>query len=331
VSKPPIGITADVHLDEHSAFASDRDGFNSRLMDGHDVVVYMARAVKAAGGRTLIVSGDWFHNRKKITVNTLHVSDMALKACADIGVGVVVLAGNHDYSMDGQALSLDGRRFARVISKPGVVEIDGYRVGCIPWTDDPAVVRKVMAHKGMDFVIGHLGVDGSSVGPSGFEVRGHIKASDLVNRSKAPVFLGHYHKPQTVAKDAYYVGSPLQIDWGETGEDKRFCVFFGDKRVSWCSLASFPRFVKTDEKGLGKVRSQDFVVATVASDKAKAGVPERANVRVVVEKEVEKVPPRMRMPSDVMGQVEGYIKYRKPPVAEKVAERVARELLGESA
>lgn len=331
MARPPIGITADVHLDEHPAFATDRNGFNSRLMDGHDVVVHMARTVRDAGGKTLIVSGDWFHNRKKISVNTLHVSDMALRECRKMGVGIVALAGNHDYSLDGQALSLHGRLFSMVIPDSGVVTIDGYRIGCIPWTDDPATVRRVMAEKGMDFVIGHLGVDGSAVGPSGFEIRGRVTAKDLTNKAKTPVFLGHYHKPQDIPGcNACYVGSPLQIDWGEAGEKKRFALY-REGEVKWQPLDQFPRFVKADESTVGKTRKQDFVLATVKSEKAKRAIPERDNVRVVVERDVEKVPPRMRMPSGVKDQVTEYMKYSKPPCDPAVAERVAMELLGESA
>ena len=37
--------------------------------------------------------------------------------------------------------------------------------------------------------------------------------------------LGHIHKPQQVpGRDAYYVGSPLQLDYGEAGEEKSSIV-----------------------------------------------------------------------------------------------------------
>jgi DNA repair exonuclease SbcCD nuclease subunit len=46
------------------------------------------------------------------------------------------------------------------------------------------------------------------------------------------VLLGHYHKPQEVksgATTAMYVGSPVQLDWGEKGDEKRFLVVDSEK------------------------------------------------------------------------------------------------------
>jgi DNA repair exonuclease SbcCD nuclease subunit len=39
--------------------------------------------------------------------------------------------------------------------------------------------------------------------------------------------LGHYHKPQEIIREdisLYYVGSPIQLDWGEKNDEKRFLV-----------------------------------------------------------------------------------------------------------
>jgi hypothetical protein len=38
-------------------------------------------------------------------------------------------------------------------------------------------------------------------------------------------FLGHVHKPQEVAKNIHYVGSPFQQNFGESGEAKRVAIF----------------------------------------------------------------------------------------------------------
>jgi hypothetical protein len=53
-------------------------------------------------------------------------------------------------------------------------------------------------------------------------------------------FLGHVHKPQTVAPNVHYVGSPFQQNFGESGEAKRVAIFDTVKlTVKWVSLADY--------------------------------------------------------------------------------------------
>ncbi len=57
-----------------------------------------------------------------------------------------------------------------------------------------------------------------------------ISVSDLVGKYEL-VLIAHYHKPQEIIKDGfslYYVGSLIQLDWGEKGEEKRFLVVDSD-------------------------------------------------------------------------------------------------------
>jgi DNA repair exonuclease SbcCD nuclease subunit len=65
-------------------------------------------------------------------------------------------------------------------------------------------------------------------------------------------FLGHIHKPQTVVKNVYYVGSPFQQHWGEAGENKRLAIFDTDTHaVTWVPMDTygFPYYytVTTDD------------------------------------------------------------------------------------
>lgn len=52
--------------------------------------------------------------------------------------------------------------------------------------------------------------------------------------------LGHVHKPQTVGRNAHYVGSPFQQDFGEAGEDKRVAIVDTTAfTVTWLPLTGF--------------------------------------------------------------------------------------------
>ena len=73
----------------------------------------------------------------------------------------------------------------------------------------------------------HLHVSGAHL--SGSERLVHVSETYAAESSGLPVVsysaLGHIHKPQRVpGRDAFYVGSPMQLDYGEAGERKSSIV-----------------------------------------------------------------------------------------------------------
>ena len=91
-------------------------------------------------------------------------------------------------------------------------------------------------------LFGHFQVFGCMMN-SGLSTHGVPR--DLLAPFKAG-FLGHVHKPQNVNKKIYYVGSPFQQDFGESGEDKRVAIFDCETLTTeWVSLMDhgFPRYL----------------------------------------------------------------------------------------
>lgn len=319
-----IAVFADLHLHEHSAFATEREGHNSRLMDGRDAVLAIASKSVAYGVRRLLCAGDWHHSRRKISVPVLDVGAATIRAVReDYGMEVDALEGNHDLSMDGGSCSLDGLPFLNVYDKPGVVEIDGFKIGMIPWTDDPKVVAEALRAKA-DFFVGHLGLEGGKVGPSDVELPGHIPTKVLRN-VEVPVLLGHYHKPQDVkGTTAMYVGSPVQLSWGERGEDKRFVVVSrknGEAVVESVPLPDFPRFVRITESELETVRPQDFVEVVVRKAKHVRRVRRKIELtrgeggaNIVVSEEGDAAAPRIDLAGlKVADQIRRFVKHAGVP------------------
>lgn len=264
MKRRPLPIFADLHLHEHAAYATDRDGFNSRLIDSRDAVREIAKISADAGAQDVLFAGDWFHARRRVGVACLDVSESVLNECRrKHKLSIHAIPGNHDFSLDGRACSIVGQPFASVTTEHGSVrEISGWRVCFIPWTDDPDVVDRALRVKA-DLYIGHFGVADSKVGPSDFEMPGHIKAKSLTN-TDAPIVLGHYHKPQRIPNtNAYYVGSPLQQGWGEADEDKRFLMLMPDGKLKSIPLPNGPRFIRLKPDELDKARPVDFVEVVV--------------------------------------------------------------------
>jgi len=81
----------------------------------------------------------------------------------------------------------------------------------------------------VNLLMAHTHLEGAVFGES--ERRVHIGEDWAVTPQALPttasyIALGHIHKPQKVAGTlpAYYAGSPLQMDFGEAGQEKTFIV-----------------------------------------------------------------------------------------------------------
>ena len=137
----------------------------------------------------------------------------------------LVLDGNHDLSGKGKGAisslrSIDNITGVDWVTKyPYIVE---NKITCIPYSYN--LVDQVKKSEGR-ILISHFGLS-EGVLNSGISIVSEIKLKDLVGRYDL-VLLGHYHKPQEIIADnikLYYVGSPIQLDWGEKGDEKRFLI-----------------------------------------------------------------------------------------------------------
>lgn len=124
----------------------------------------------------------------------------------------------------------------------------------------------------------HLHVSGAHL--SGSERLVHVSETHAAESSGLPMVsysaLGHIHKPQQVpGRDAHYVGSPLQLDYGEAGEAKSSIVI----DVLPGRPAEVQRLPLTAGRALLELRG--------TFDQIKARAPQVANelLRVVVESE----------------------------------------------
>jgi exonuclease SbcD len=124
----------------------------------------------------------------------------------------------------------------------------------------------------------HLHVSGAHL--SGSERLVHVSETYAAESSGLPMVsysaLGHIHKPQQVpGRDAYYVGSPIQLDYGEAGEAKSSIVI----DVLPGRPAEVQRLPLTGGRALLELRG--------TFDQIKARAPQVANelLRVVVESE----------------------------------------------
>ncbi len=219
-------LLADVHLHPYAGSAILPDGRNKRL---DDIMVCLNAALQTCStGQAIVIAGDLFHDRKGVKPEALHRIGEWLNEARSTKVPVYILAGNHDLSIGGDGCaSVMALRHATIITEPGkVIEIEGFKVGFIPYVEDPEAVRlqaKALRKDGAKILVAHLGIGDPRFAdciPVDYEVPGRISVDDLRPGDFEQVFLGHYHNPQELAKNVRYIGSPLQLSFKEAGQEK---------------------------------------------------------------------------------------------------------------
>jgi hypothetical protein len=209
-------------------------------------VIYDIYHAHGCGG--LIDLGDTTDDRSAIPVPTI---DALLGNLARFQGWNVKLIGNHEqYTRDARVHV--GKLFASNFTVvDGVVAFDAPESDAVfvfaSYPGNYADLVKELANVAQTYrkkpmvLFGHFQVIGCQMS-SGLAFEGVPKESLLPFKLG---FLGHVHKPQEVAKNIYYVGSPFQQNFGESGEAKRVAILdTASLHVEWVSLEDygFPRY-----------------------------------------------------------------------------------------
>lgn len=202
-----VSLIADLHLGNNK----DNPKFHKIALDYAD---WVKGNMDKAKCKTLIIAGDFFHNRTHITLTTLQVGHLFLEKFQDCEI--YIIAGNHDslYNDNPSINSLTPfkhRKNVHIVDKMETLD----NITMCPWGTSVADITP------NDVVIGHW--DAVSFEVAGGKISTHgIKVADLMDRCKLG-FSGHYHKPQQRKygnKTFRYLGSTFQLNWGEANEIK---------------------------------------------------------------------------------------------------------------
>jgi len=173
---------------------------------------------------TMIIGGDILHGKSIIHAIA---QDIMLDYFTHWGkfIKFYVIDGNHDLSGKGHKV-VSALKSLR--NQPNVTWVPFYEtlklgnILMVPY--GPDMIDKIKNDKA-DILISHFGLN-EGILNSGISIVADIALKDLIGKYKL-VLLGHYHKPQEIIRDdiwLYYVGSGIQLDWGEKHEIKRFLV-----------------------------------------------------------------------------------------------------------
>ena len=210
------------------------DVFDSRNPTGDSerlVNEFLVR-VGRAGARTVVIAGN-------------HDDPLRFDARALLAAGANVhILGRPRSASRGGTFMLEARGAEKAVVAALPFASPGMWVSALDLAGDEASARTRYAHlfqravenlcaayrdDAVNLLVAHTHLEGAAFGDS--ERRVHLSEDWAATPQTLPptatyIALGHIHKPQRVAGTlpAWYAGSPLQLDFGEVGQEKTFAV-----------------------------------------------------------------------------------------------------------
>ena len=219
-----FALSADWHF---AGYTQDRliKGLPERLMALKGCIESMLFHCREQKVDRVVVAGDIIHGKSIIYALAQSLLMDIFNAFSDIEF--YLIDGNHDLSGKGQDAVSALRGLVAcdnvVLISRNLRDYFEYNdVAFIPYAYDMAETIKKNSCK---FLVSHFGLN-EAVLNSGVSIVSKMGIRDLVGKYKY-VLLGHYHLPQEMIAneiEIYYAGSPIQLDWGEKHEEKRFLI-----------------------------------------------------------------------------------------------------------
>jgi len=231
--------TADIHL---SMYSMDRilKGLPERLFYLKTVLINIAEYTISKNINNIVVAGDVFHT--KSIIHSLAQSILLDFINNYTSINFHIIDGNHDMSSkSGEGVSalkcLDNCSNVNMMHDACIIE----DILFLPW--NPKTMYQSIKESKESYLVSHFGINEAMLN-SGISIVSEIKASDLTHFKKC--FLGHYHLPQNLG-NTFIFGSPIQLDWGEKGEKKRFLVVDTDTNtVESVETDGYKKYIEID-------------------------------------------------------------------------------------
>ena len=226
-------IFSDLHIHPHKKSYE-------RLDDCIRVLEWVFQTALERGIKNIIFLGDLYHDKEKLHVLTLQKTfEVFNKYLSSKEITVYLLVGNHDMWLSDRTdvnsvCPLGSFSGVNIIDTPRTIEIDGQEISFVPYTHDPIECIKSLKNDSKYRILcGHLAVDGAvwnvmhqTTAEVSVEHDGDlIKIDKGIFQSWDQVFLGHYHAQQKLNENIEYIGSPLQLSFGEAFQHKHILIY----------------------------------------------------------------------------------------------------------
>jgi len=217
-------LTADIHLSGYGQDQLDDElGLPERLVSILRTLEEMTDYCYKHDISHFVIAGDLLHGKSIIYAVAQDLILDFFKRNKDINF--IVIDGNHDLSGRGEKVVSALKPLENISNVSWIPFYKTSRVGDILFVPYSSNLVSEVKNNSSKILISHFGLN-EGILNSGISIIADVGLRDLIGKYQL-VLLGHYHKPQEIIQDSislYYVGSPIQLDWGEAGDEKRFLV-----------------------------------------------------------------------------------------------------------
>lgn len=233
-----VVIFSDIHCHTFTPYSTILpDGTNSRLQDSLDVIDDVRSLAKELDAGLVLFGGDLFQERRHIVTQAFSKVYESLSRFSVDKIPLFLIHGNHDQAdKAGRFHALTPfSTYATVADTPGWVTVEGRTANvdilAVPYIEDTNHLIDVVnepcpnnsEHK---IFLGHLGINGANLGADFVYSNGNEpKITDIPVENFDAGFLGHFHLHQQLADNFWYVGAPLQHNWGDRGQVRGCMVY----------------------------------------------------------------------------------------------------------
>lgn len=271
-------VFSDIHVHTHKRSTE-------RLSDCLQVLEWVFQTAKDREIKHVLFLGDLFHERQQISTLTYwRVFEVFERNLSGTDIEIYCLLGNHDlwHHTKWDVSSVKPLRAlpnVRVIDEPCMLDVAGFPVGFLPYTHDPIVdlerIEKDQKPEDLRLMCGHVAVDGalwntmkSVKAEVSIEHDGDmIKVSPDIFHNWSKTLLGHYHAEQRMEYHVEYVGSPLQLSFGEAFQHKHIMVFdLETHKIDYLRNEFSPKHIVCPEVELHKFDLEGNFVRVLVDD-----------------------------------------------------------------
>lgn len=259
-----FALAADIHYDLFQNLTLLRDDMLTDRADEIDMVFKaVIDSVLDVKIERLFILGDLLHRRniRSDAINALVYN--RLKYAKEKGLKVILIIGNHDQAhiagnVHAFSLMTD---VIEVIDTPKILVYGGIDFLCLPYEEYRGSEKslELLLKKSKNpnkILLGHIGIQDTQL--SGFDhiSKEPISVKDLHLDKFIGGYFGHYHFPQKIGKNAYYIGSPCQHSLSDIACDRGYMqVEIGI--VKGKSIAS-SKMVTIDSPKFYEVNADDY-------------------------------------------------------------------------
>ena len=254
VSEDKIAVFTDIH------WGKSRDSM-LKLKLAADFVDFFILESKARGANVALFMGDWFDNRSSLNVLTLNYAKDALEKLGKAFESVIMVVGNHDTYFRERSEINSVEQYKNipnvtVIKDPTLLKFKHSKKTMLlcPWHWEKA---HIVTDEQPNYAAGHFEVNGVYLaGSTVFTSSSAPDTNSIAAIAKDLVLSGHFHiRKEYPCKDGrlMMVGSPLQLDWGDYGNEKGFYVLEpAEGTLDFVHNTVSPTYVKLSWKQLNE-------------------------------------------------------------------------------